>query len=257
MQVLSVLIAPAYFTDFHLFCLLVCRMVNVSMQHGTSGASAHAYGRLRDCASARSFTVIRRGIVSPGSPATWSRNMASSPTRRRSTTRWGSLPSGPSRSRPRSTSTRAAFRAASETGDLTYACYSMYQIRREPSPAQRSARRGVARVGEGPGLRPEGRVPRRRGHHREPATLHRDHAGPDRDLLHLQRRAVRRGGVRGPADGRPDDLDGLLVLDPQTEGALPVRRLRRGALRQPTRRRRCFGSHPRISSCSTTSTTPR
>src|SRR6202043_1807405 len=46
MRVLSALLIPAYFTDFHLFCLLVCRMVNVSMQHGTSGPSAHAYGRL-------------------------------------------------------------------------------------------------------------------------------------------------------------------------------------------------------------------
>jgi predicted ATPase len=44
MQVLSTLLGPAYFTDLHLFSLLVCRMVNVSMQHGTSGASAHAYG---------------------------------------------------------------------------------------------------------------------------------------------------------------------------------------------------------------------
>jgi hypothetical protein len=30
MQVLSVLAPPAYFTDFHLFCLLACRMVKVS-----------------------------------------------------------------------------------------------------------------------------------------------------------------------------------------------------------------------------------
>src|ERR1700745_2917800 len=44
MQVLSTLLGPAYFTDFHLFCLLVCRMVNVSTQHGMCGASAHAYG---------------------------------------------------------------------------------------------------------------------------------------------------------------------------------------------------------------------
>src|SRR5258708_2403872 len=44
MQVLSVLGPPAYFTDFRLFCLQVCRMVSVSMQHGTSGAAAHAYG---------------------------------------------------------------------------------------------------------------------------------------------------------------------------------------------------------------------
>src|SRR5882762_4682886 len=44
MQVLSVLGPPAYFTDFRLFCLQVCCMVSVSMQHGTSGAAAHAYG---------------------------------------------------------------------------------------------------------------------------------------------------------------------------------------------------------------------
>jgi predicted ATPase len=47
MQVVSALLIPAYFTDIHLFCLLVCRMVNVSMQHGTSGPSAHADGVLR------------------------------------------------------------------------------------------------------------------------------------------------------------------------------------------------------------------
>ena len=46
MDMLSVLITPTYFTDFNLYCLLVCRMVNVSMRHGTSAASAHAYGRL-------------------------------------------------------------------------------------------------------------------------------------------------------------------------------------------------------------------
>src|SRR6202040_1927605 len=46
MQVLSVLTPPAYFTDFRLYCLQVCRMVNVSIQHGTSGPSAHAFGFL-------------------------------------------------------------------------------------------------------------------------------------------------------------------------------------------------------------------
>ena len=43
MQVLSVLAAPATFADFQLFCLLAYRMVNVSIQHGMSGASAYAY----------------------------------------------------------------------------------------------------------------------------------------------------------------------------------------------------------------------
>src|SRR6202051_1867378 len=41
MQVLSVLTPAAYFTDYQLFCLQLCRMVNISIQHGTSGASAH------------------------------------------------------------------------------------------------------------------------------------------------------------------------------------------------------------------------
>ena len=44
MHVLSVLSRLAYFTDFHLYCLHLCRMVNVGMQHGTTGASAHAFG---------------------------------------------------------------------------------------------------------------------------------------------------------------------------------------------------------------------
>ena len=46
MQVLSVLAGPATFTDFQLFCLLACHMVNVSIQHGISGASAYAYACL-------------------------------------------------------------------------------------------------------------------------------------------------------------------------------------------------------------------
>ena len=46
MRLLFELAHAAYFTDFLLRCLLLCRMANVSMQHGTSGPSAHAYGRL-------------------------------------------------------------------------------------------------------------------------------------------------------------------------------------------------------------------
>ena len=44
---------------------------------------------------------------------------------------------------------RAAVRSAIETGNLTFACYSIYQIEHRPSAAERSARHGVARVGEG------------------------------------------------------------------------------------------------------------
>jgi predicted ATPase len=87
MQVPSVLTPASYLTDFHLFCLLACRMVKVGMQHGTSGASAHGYA-FPGISSDRSSTVTEKVIVSPSSRATWSRNTALSPTRRRSTMRW-------------------------------------------------------------------------------------------------------------------------------------------------------------------------
>jgi predicted ATPase len=45
-QVLSALIVPAYHADFQSFCVLACRMVKVSIQHGMSGPSAQAYGTL-------------------------------------------------------------------------------------------------------------------------------------------------------------------------------------------------------------------
>ncbi|MFM0125957.1 AAA family ATPase [Paraburkholderia sp. RL18-101-BIB-B] len=46
MEVLSIPLEAAYFTDLHLFCLLVCRMVNVSLRHGMSGPIAQAYNWL-------------------------------------------------------------------------------------------------------------------------------------------------------------------------------------------------------------------
>jgi PAS domain S-box-containing protein len=126
MDMLSALIPPAYFTDFHLYCLLVCRMVNVSMQHGTSGASAHAYGRLGtilgtvfhryregyrfaelacDLVEKHRFTAYRAKVHHMmGWAAIWTQPIATAID-----------------------FNRAAFRAASETGDLTYACYSMFQ----------------------------------------------------------------------------------------------------------------------------------
>ena len=104
---------------------------------------------------------------------------------------------------------RATFRTAIETGDLTFACYGMFQsvngllLRNDPLDAVwRESEIGLdfareAKYGDAADII------------REPATLHRDHAGPDHDLLHLQRRTVRRGDVRGTADGRSDALDDL------------------------------------------------
>jgi tetratricopeptide (TPR) repeat protein len=43
MRVLSVLFAPAYFTDRNLLHLHMCQMVNLTLEHGTTDASAHGY----------------------------------------------------------------------------------------------------------------------------------------------------------------------------------------------------------------------
>jgi PAS domain S-box-containing protein len=127
MQVLSVLTAPAYFTDFHLWCLQVCRMVKVSMQHGVSGASAHAYSRFGfmlgpafhryrdayrfaklacDLVEKHGFIAYRAKVhYAMGTVIFWTQPVASAID-----------------------FNRATFRAAAETGDLTYACYSLFQF---------------------------------------------------------------------------------------------------------------------------------
>jgi predicted ATPase/signal transduction histidine kinase len=127
MQVLSVLTAPAYFTDFHLWCLQVCRMVKVSMQHGVSGASAHAYSRFGfmlgpafhryrdayrfaklacDLVEKHGFIAYRAKVhYAMGTVVFWTQPVASAID-----------------------FNRATFRAAAETGDLTYACYSLFQF---------------------------------------------------------------------------------------------------------------------------------
>jgi PAS domain S-box-containing protein len=140
MQVLSVLTPPAYFTDFRLWCLLVCRMVKVSILHGTSGGSAHAYGYFGTMLGpvfhrypdAHGFTKLARDLVEKhgfiayqakvhyamGTVAFWSQPIGSAIDLMRETAR-----------------------IAIETGDLTFACYGMLQsvtgrlIRNDPLDA--------------------------------------------------------------------------------------------------------------------------
>src|ERR1700687_1167552 len=126
MQVLSALLIPAYFTDIHLFCLLVCRMVNVSMQHGTSGPSAHAFGRLgtilgpvfhryRDAhrfAKLACDLVEKHGFIAYQGKAYTSMGIVALWTQ------------------PITTAIdfiRASLRTATELGDLTSACYGMFR----------------------------------------------------------------------------------------------------------------------------------
>jgi len=127
MRLLSDLLDAAYFTDFQLCCLHLCRMVNVSVQHGTSGASAHVCGwlgtilgpvfhRYREgyrFAKLASDLVEKHGFISykakiylsMGAVALWTQPIASAID-----------------------FIRAGFRTATETGDPTTGCYSLYRV---------------------------------------------------------------------------------------------------------------------------------
>src|SRR5262249_1147132 len=126
MQLLSILTPSAYFTDLHLFPLLVCRMVNLSMQHGTSGACAHAYGILGHIlgpvfhrysegyrfAKLACDVVEKHGFIAyhakvyhaMGLAALWTQSITTAIDFH-----------------------RATIRTAIETGYLTFACYSLCQ----------------------------------------------------------------------------------------------------------------------------------
>jgi PAS domain S-box-containing protein len=125
MEVLSVLMVPAYFTDFRLYCLQMCRMVNVSLQHGASGASVsafarwvsgpgwvfHRYDEAYRLAIVACDLVEKHGFIagqakvygSTGTVAVWTQSIATAIV-----------------------FNRKSFRAAMETGDPTYACFGMF-----------------------------------------------------------------------------------------------------------------------------------
>ncbi len=126
MQVLSILVITAYLTDFRLCCLLICRMGKLSMQHGTSGASALGYAYLGnflgpvfhryadgyrfvklacDLVEKHGFIAYQAKIYhAMGNVAVWTQPIATAID-----------------------FMRATFRTAIETGDLAFACYGMSQ----------------------------------------------------------------------------------------------------------------------------------
>jgi PAS domain S-box-containing protein len=127
MRLLSALFQPAYFVDSHLLCLLLCRMVNIGLQHGASGAFAHACGSLGVLlgpvfhryydgyrfAKLACGLVDRHGFLADrakvqaamGRIAVWTQPIATA-----------------------NEFHRASARTALETGDLTCACYSMGHV---------------------------------------------------------------------------------------------------------------------------------
>ena len=126
MRLLSVLTSPAFLTDFNLFCLIQCRMANISLQHGTSGASAHAFSSLGfsfgpafhhydeglrlaklgcDLVEKHGFIAYQAKVYEAiGTVGVWTQPIGTAID-----------------------FMRATFRAAIETGDLTYACYGIYK----------------------------------------------------------------------------------------------------------------------------------
>jgi predicted ATPase/signal transduction histidine kinase len=126
MQVLSILAEVSWFTDFHFYCMLVCRMVNVSIEHGMSGPSAHGYACLGsmlgpafhrylegyrlarlacDLVEKHGFTAYQtKAYHDLAAVSLWTQPITSAIELRRAVTR-----------------------DATETGNLTYACYSMHQ----------------------------------------------------------------------------------------------------------------------------------
>jgi predicted ATPase/signal transduction histidine kinase/GAF domain-containing protein len=126
MQVLSTLVGPVTFTDFQLSCLLACRMVSISIQHGVSGPAAHAYACLGSVLGANfhryreghrlarlacelvekhAFTAYDTKVYhAMGLAVFWAEPLTSVIELRRITTR-----------------------TATERGDLTFACYGMHQ----------------------------------------------------------------------------------------------------------------------------------
>jgi len=126
MQLFLDLTPSSYFTDFHLSCMQICRVVKLTMQYGTSGASAHAYGYLGTMlgpvfhrygdayrlAKLGCDLVEKRGLTSHrahvyyamGRVAFWTQPVATAID-----------------------FMRATFSAVVETGDQTLACFSMVQ----------------------------------------------------------------------------------------------------------------------------------
>ncbi|MEA2986032.1 MAG: hypothetical protein QOD94_2286, partial [Alphaproteobacteria bacterium] len=124
MRLLSVLTPASYNTDFHLWCLLACRIVKLGMQHGTSGASALAYSyfgtilgsvfhRYREgyrFAKLGCDLVEKHGFIAQQAKVQYAMAVVALWTQ------------------PVAIATdffRASFRSATETGDLAFACYSM------------------------------------------------------------------------------------------------------------------------------------
>jgi len=151
MQVLSTLLGPAYFTDFSL--IFLARVSHCERQHAARGerrVPRTAVGWLGTILGPVFPSFTARGIVSPSSHATLVDKRGFIAYQAKALPRDGTRPqSGHSQSTTAIDFSRAAFRIATGTGQLTYACLQHGPIRHRPSPAEtiRSTRCGASRRG--------------------------------------------------------------------------------------------------------------
>ena len=226
MQVLSEVAAPAYFIDTRLFCLVMCRMVKVSLQHGLSGPSAygyvswgvllsgafHRYGDGYRFAKLACDLVAKHGFIAGHAKV------------------YGTTAVVAAWAQPITDAidfTRKGIRAAIETGDTVFACYSRFAhialllTRNDPLDAVwRESETSLDFA--------------RRAKYADVADII---VSQQRFIATMQGRTATfstfsdaqfdEAAFEAQIEGRSPD-DDLLVLDRQTEGAVPVRQLCRG-----------------------------
>ena len=122
MRVLSVLYSPAYFTDTNLFYLYICHTVNLSLKYGTAEASAHGYayfGFILGPAFHRYTDGYRFGRLAI--EVVDRHGLSAYRAKVYLTVAWVAIWTQPIRTAL--SLIQASFRAAVETGDVTFACY--------------------------------------------------------------------------------------------------------------------------------------
>jgi predicted ATPase/signal transduction histidine kinase len=122
MRVLSVIYSSAFSIDINLFYLYICHTVNLTLKHGTTDASAHGYAyfgfilgpAFRRYSDGYRFAKLGVDLVEKHGVAAYKAKVYM-------TVAWVAI-----WTQPVTTAldfVQAAFRAAVENGDLTYACY--------------------------------------------------------------------------------------------------------------------------------------
>ena len=191
LDVLTKVLTPALFTDANLLSLLICRMVNLSLEHGNTDASCYAYVWLGMIAGPR-FGNYKAGFRFGRLGYDLVERRGLQRFKARTYLSFGNLIMPWTKHvRTGHDLIRRAFDAANTVGDLTIAAYCCNNLIANLLAAgdplvdvQREAEQGLEFARESP-LRSRDR----RHHHA--AWAHPHPPRPDGDLRLLQRRAVR------------------------------------------------------------------